>query len=420
MPCLIEQVQRANASLPSWIKSQQQLAEKKIASTPFPNSKQEHWKYLPVEKLEKINFNSPGSLNDPGLLINTYQSIIKSESYKIFISNGKIITIDEALKPFIKIKQFSDCKQLNGQFVSSLNKPSSSDPFFYFLNSSMLVDGILLEVPEGSCIEHPIHIINLGPSDISSVNSPKLIVRIAPYSNVKLIEEFYDLNGSGSLTNSVTQIKIDENATINHDRIVNINSENYHFGQIAFDLGKNARLYSNSLVIGGQIARVDLSVDLNKEGSECDLKGLYLCKGEAITDHHTAIFHNSDHTKSSELYRGVINDKGLGIFNGKVVVSESISQVSATQHNNNLLLSDLASANTKPELQIYSDDVRCAHGATIGQLDSESLFYLRSRGIAEQRAKLLLIKGFIEEIFSKNYQLKDNEFITKSLGIEGK
>ena len=282
----------------------------------------------------------------------------------------------------------------------------------------MLVDGLLLEVPEGSRIERPIHIINLGPNNTSLVSSPKLVIRITPYAEVKLIEEFFDLNGSGSLTNSVTHINIDENATVNHDRIVNMNSENYHFGQISFDLCENARLYSNSLVIGGQMTRVDLGVNLNKRGSECDLKGLYLCKGESITDHHTAIFHKSEHTKSSELYRGVINDRGLGIFNGKVVVSESISQVSATQHNNNLLLSDLASANTKPELQIYSDDVRCAHGATIGQLDSESLFYLRSRGIPEQRAQLLLIKGFIQEIFSKNYELKDSEFITQSLGIK--
>ncbi len=420
MPSLIEQAKGTDASLPNWIQSQQQLAEKEVVSMPFPNSKQEHWKYLPVEKLEKINFNSPSNLNDPDLLINTYQSLIKSESYKIFISNGKIIKFDDALKTIVKIDQFSDCKQLKDQFICALKKPNASDPFFYFLNSSMLVDGLLLEVPEGSRMEHPIHIINLGPNNTSSVSSPKLIIRINPYVEVKLIEEFFDLNGSGLLTNSVTHINIDKNATVNHDRIVNMNSENYHFGQISFDLCENARLNSNSLVIGGQMTRVDLSVNLNRRGSECDLKGLYLCKGESITDHHTAVFHNSEYTKSSELYRGVINDKGLGIFNGKVVVSESISQVSATQHNNNLLLSDLASANTKPELQIYSDDVRCAHGATIGQLDSESLFYLRSRGIPEQRAQLLLIKGFIQEIFSKNYELKDSEFITQSLGIKEK
>ncbi len=418
MPCLTEQAKRTDASLPNWIQSQQQIAEKEIISTPFPSSKQEHWKYLPVEKLKKINFNSTDNLSNPDLVINTYQSFIKSESHKIFLLNGRIIKIDDRLKTIVKVKQFSDCNPSTEQFICTLKKPGSSDPFFYFLNSSMLVDGLSLEIPKDSCIEHPIHIINLGPNNISSVSSPKLIIRIAPYAKVKLIEEFSDLNGLGSLTNAVTQIKIDGNATVSHDRIVNIKSENYHFGQISFDLCENAQLYSNSLVVGGQIARVDLSVNLNEKGSECDLKGLYLCKGEAITDHHTAIFHNSEHTKSSELYRGVINDKGLGIFNGKVVVSESISRVSATQHNNNLLLSDLASANTKPELQIYSDDVRCAHGATIGQLDSESLFYLRSRGIAKQRAQMLLIKGFIEEIFSKNYQLKDSEFINKSLGIE--
>ena len=407
MPCLIEHAKKTSASLPNWIQSEQQLAEKRIKSIPFPNSKQEYWKYLPIEKLREINFNSVKDTISPDLLVSRYQSLIKNKSHKIFLSNGKIIKIDESLKSIVKTYQFSDCDELSEQFISALKKPRLLDPFFYSLNSRMLVDGLLLEVPEGSSIDHPIHIINLGSSNTASISSPRLIVRVAPNSTVKLIEEFFDLNSSDSLTNTVTQIKIEDNSNVNHDRIVNINPDNYHFGQITFDLCENAHLHSNSLALGGKITRVDLSVDLNKKGSECDLKGLYLCKGETIADHHTAIFHNSEHTKSSELYRGVINDKGLGVFNGKVVVSESISQISATQHNNNLLLSELASANTKPELQIYSDDVRCAHGATVGQLDSESLFYLRSRGIAEQQAQMLLIKGFIEEILSKNYQLTD-------------
>ena len=420
MPCLIEHAKKTSASLPNWIQSEQHLAEKRIKSIPFPNSKQEYWKYLPIEKLQEINFNSGNDTISPDLLVSRYQSFIKNETHKIFLSNGKIVKIDESLKSIVKTHQFSDCNELSEQFISTLEKPRFMDPFFYSLNSRMLVDGVLLEVPEGALIDHPIHIINLGSSHTASISSPRLIVRVAPNSKVKLIEEFFDLNSSDSLTNAVTQIKIEDNSNVNHDRIVNINSDNYHFGQISFDLCENAHLHSNSLALGGKITRVDLSVDLNKRGGECDLKGLYLCKGETIADHHTAIFHNSEHTKSSELYRGVINDKGLGIFNGKVVVSESISQISAIQNNNNLLLSELASANTKPELQIYSDDVRCAHGATVGQLDSESLFYLRSRGISEQQAQMLLIKGFIAEILSKNYQLTDNEFVTTSLGIKGK
>lgn len=418
MPCLIENAKKTSVPLPKWIQSEQQLANEKIESIPFPNSKHEHWKYLPIEKLQEINFNSVSDSVAPDLLVSTYQPLIKNKSHKIFLSNGKIIKIDESLKSIVGIYQFSDCHEVSKQFLSALKKPSSLDPFFYFLNSKMLIDGLLLEVPEGTSIDHPIHIINLGSSDTSSISSPRLIIRVAPNSNVKLIEEFSDLNSSDSLTNTVTQIRIEDNANVHHDRIVNTNPDNYHFGQITFDLCRNAHLQSNSLALGGKITRIDLSVDLNEKGSECDLKGLYLCKGQTIADHHTAIFHNSEHTKSSELYRGVINDKGLGVFNGKVVVSESISRVSATQHNNNLLLSELASANTKPELQIYSDDVRCAHGATVGQLDSESLFYLRSRGIAEQQAQLLLIKGFIEEILSENYKFMDGEFITTSLGIE--
>ena len=420
MSCLIEQAKRLSSSLPNWFQSEQQLAEKQLESTPFPNSRQEHWKYLPVERLQNINFNSVSNILTLDSLVDTYQSVIKAESYKIFLSNGKIIKIDDSLKNNIKIQQFSDCERLSNQFVSAFERPRLLDSFFYYLNSRMLVDGLLVEVPEGSLIKQPIHIINLGSGNTSSITSPKIIIRVGSNSEVNLIEEFSDSDSSDSLMNTVTQIKIGDNAKVNHDRITNTSPNNYHFGQITFDLCENARLQSNSLVFGGKITRVDLSVDLNKKGSECDLKGLYLCKGETIADHHTAIFHNAEHTNSSQLYRGVINDKGLGVFNGKVVVSESISQISASQHNNNLLLSELASANTKPELQIYSDDVRCAHGATVGQLDSESLFYLRSRGIAEQRAQLLLIKGFIEEILSKNYQLMDSDFITTSLGIKEK
>ena len=279
MPCLIEHAKKTSASLPNWIKSEQQLAEKRIKSIPFPNSKQEYWKYLPIEKLQEKNFNSVKDAISPDLLVNRYQSLIKNKSHKIFLSNGKIIKIDKSLKSIVKTYQFSDCDELKEQFISTLEKPRFLDPFFYSLNSRMLVDGLLLEVPEGASIDHPIHIINLGSSNTASISSPRLIVRVAPNSTVKLIEEFSDLNSSDSLTNTVTQIKIEDNANVNHDRIVNINPDNYHFGQITFNLCENAHLHSNSLVLGGKITRVDLSVDLNKKGSECDLKGLYLCKG---------------------------------------------------------------------------------------------------------------------------------------------
>jgi len=250
------------------------------------------------------------------------------------------------------------------------------------------------------------------------VSSPNLIIQISSNSSVKLIEEFHDMETTNTLTNTVTHIEIGNDANVTHDRIVKAGTENYHFGQLNFELGKNAKLLSNSLAVDGKITRVDLNVNLNGKGSDCELKGLYLSKKECIVDHHTAIFHNSELTKSSELYRGIINGNGLGIFNGKVVVKKDISRISAKQYNNNLLLSDRASANTKPELQIHSDDVSCSHGATIGQLDTESLFYLRSRGIKKEEAQLLLIKGFTQEVLSENYQFYNEKFISNSLGVE--
>ena len=418
MLSLIKQKVGIDPTVPVWFRSRQNLASEQIEKIPFPSNRQEHWKYLPMDNLKNSNFETLDNENNPDDPENLFQSILKDESYKIFLINGKVIKIDRRLNSFLKVNRFLDCLKLEENFYKALSKPETSDPFFYFLNTVMQKDGLLIEIPDNLVLDLPIHIIYLGSTKSLTVSSPNLIIQISSNSSVKLIEEFHDMETTNTLTNTVTHIEIGNDANVTHDRIVKAGTENYHFGQLNFELGKNAKLLSNSLAVDGKITRVDLNVNLNGKGSDCELKGLYLSKKECIVDHHTAIFHNSELTKSSELYRGIINGNGLGIFNGKVVVKKDISRISAKQYNNNLLLSDRASANTKPELQIHSDDVSCSHGATIGQLDTESLFYLRSRGIKKEEAQLLLIKGFTQEVLSENYQFYNEKFISNSLGVE--
>ena len=211
---LNEKTFKADASLPDWMRARQKTAIEKISNIPFPSNKQEHWKYLPMEKLRDIKFETVAIDSKINALLKEFESTIGNESYKIFLFNGRIIKIDKQLQTIIDINQFSKCGTVKEQFYTILEKPHTSDPFFYYLNSRMLLDGLLIEIPKNVSLKLPIHIINLGVCEESSITSPKLGVKIGPNSKVKLIEEFSSKKKLDSLTNSVTQIEIGRNACL--------------------------------------------------------------------------------------------------------------------------------------------------------------------------------------------------------------
>ncbi len=215
-----------------------------------------------------------------------------------------------------------------------------------------------------------------------------------------MVEEYLSVPGDCGLTNVVTNIEIGAGGVLFHHRLQRESDSSAHIGRVSARVGANATLHSDSVAFGGDLTRIDIDVALHARGARCQLNGLFAGRGSQHIDHHTTIDHQVGDTHSEELYRGILDERARGVFNGKVIVRRDAQQISARQASNNLLLSRQAEIDTKPELEIYADDVTCAHGATVGELDREALFYLRSRGIGETQARALLTFAFAEKVIA--------------------
>src|SRR5439155_12196054 len=208
--------------------------------------------------------------------------------------------------------------------------------------------------------------------------------------------------GAGAyFTNAVTEVAVGEGAVVEYNRVQEENEAAYHIANVQFQQARSSRVHATTLAFGGALVREDSGTVLNGEGSECTLNGLYITLDRQHVDNHTVIDHAKPHCSSRELYKGVLDGSSTGVFNGKIIVRQDAQKTDSKQSNKNLLLSEGAAINTKPQLEIYADDVKCTHGATIGQIDAEALFYLRSRGIGVNEARALLTQAFASDVIDK-------------------
>ena len=291
---------------------------------------------------------------------------------------------------------------------------------FTALSTAYIKDGAFIFIPDGKVIEDAFHILFLTTSDDNKILSqPRNLFVIGKNSQVTIIEHYSSLNEDVYFTNAVTEIYADENAVIDHIKLQEESKKAFHIGRMEVDQERASNFSSHSISFGADLSRNDFNTKFNAEGGESMLNGLFLIEGTQLFDVHTMIDHAKPHCNSHEHYKGILDNKARGVFNGKVMVRKDAQKTNAFQENNNILLSDDALVNTKPQLEIFADDVKCSHGATIGQLDKDSMFYLKSRGISEETAKIILIhafasdviqsikvqpiKDYIEEILSKRF-----------------
>ncbi|HET9234122.1 MAG TPA: Fe-S cluster assembly protein SufD [Candidatus Eisenbacteria bacterium] len=266
---------------------------------------------------------------------------------------------------------------------------------FAALNSAYLDDGVVVRVSAGALAR--VHLVISGP-EASHAAYPRLLVVIEDGAEAVLVEEHM---GADGFTCPVTEAYLGQGASLNHVRIDRSGEQGIHLGLVAVEQGRDSRYISNVVALGSRLLRLDLDVSLAALGAECVLNGLYVPVGKQHMDHHTRVSHEAPHTQSRELYKGVLGGKGSAVFNGRIVIREGSMGVDAAQTNNNLLLSNEALVNTNPELEIFADDVKAQHGATIGQLEEESLFYLRSRGLDLASARRMLIEAFAGVMIKK-------------------
>lgn len=272
---------------------------------------------------------------------------------------------------------------------------------FVALNTAFLEDGAFVHVPKRAVVRSPIHLVFLCTGeDRPSVCYPRILVVADQESQATFIESYIGFGNQVYFTNAVTEIVAGENAVIDHYRLELEAGQAYHVGALQASLGHNANFTSHSISLGGGLVRNDAGAVL-AEGAECTLNGFYMLDGAQHVDNHTIIDHAKPHGTSRELYKGILAGRSSAVFNGKILVRQDAQKTDARQTNKNLLLSEDAAINTKPELQIFADDVKCTHGATIGQIDREALFYLQSRGIGEAEARSLLIFAFARDVFDR-------------------
>jgi len=370
----------------------------------FPSLKDEEWKYTSVAPLLKYNFIP--SYEKKNISKEIIKSLLFGEmehSLVVFINgrfsnehsnllnlpDGVIVgSIAEEIKKNneILLKHF-------GKYADHRNQ------IFTALSTAYTEDGAFVYVPDGKIVQEPIHIIFITDAGKEKVlTQPRNLFVAGKNSQVTIIEHYVGNKSEIYFTNAVTEIVADENSVLDHIKLQQESKNAFHIARMEVDQERNSNFSSHLISTGADLTRNDFNARFNDEGGECTLNGLYIIDGTQLFDAHTLMDHAKPHCNSHEHYKGILDEQSRGVFNGKVIVRQDAQKTNAFQENNNILLSDQALVNTKPQLEIFADDVKCSHGATIGQMDDEAKFYLKSRGIGEEASKGILLHAFASDV----------------------
>jgi Fe-S cluster assembly protein SufD len=269
---------------------------------------------------------------------------------------------------------------------------------FTALNTAFIRDGAFIEIQADAVIAEPIHLVFVSEGDGESVSHPRNLIVAARHSRATVVESYVSIRDSVYFTNAVTEISMGEGAHLDHYKIQRESESAFHVGTTQVRQARDSQFHSFSFAVGGSLSRTNIYTSLDGDAATCTLNGLYLADGKQHIDHQTSIEHIAPNCPSHEVYKGVLDGRSHGVFNGKVYVHPEAQKTDGKQSNNNLLLSPLARVDTKPQLEIFADDVKCTHGATVGRLDDMAMFYLNSRGIGPESARTLLTYAFAADV----------------------
>jgi Fe-S cluster assembly protein SufD len=406
--------EKSGAGNSSWVERLRESAFASFERLGFPTPHHEEWKYTNVAPLAKAKFDTAfdkrkdtTTLNISQLQTFTYEEALRSQL--VFV-NGVYrpeLSSVEALPAGVAALDIADAlKDEKYQDVIREQLARSADfneNAFTALNTAFLSSGAFLLIPEGVQVESPIHLLFLsdGCDGVPTASFPRVLIVAERGSTATVIESYTSAGEDAYFTNAVVEINLGEGARLNHYKVQRESAEAYHVATTQASLGRNSSYNSTAITLGARLSRHDINVTLDQEGSECWVDGLYIVGAGQHADTHSLIDHRQPHCTSHQLYKGILDGKSRAVFNGKVFVREGAQQTDAKQTNRNLLLSNEARVDTKPQLEIFADDVKCAHGATVGQLEEEELFYLTSRGLNPDIARNLLTYGFAEEVIEK-------------------
>lgn len=359
-----------------------------LENIPLPTRRDEYWKYTPTNKIAK----TPWSF-DINPRSSVYENLVSKYPNRFVFVNG------------VFQSSLSNASEANGVSLS-LNAPKgltarSHDPSpFLDLNHALPQKGYQIEVAKNTKVEGILHVIYIYEGD-QNLAQPNSQIHVNKGAELKLTELHMHLGEGATLANISTQVKVEDNASFSMDILQEGHSKSFQLQQMDVEIGNNTRFLQNTFTLSGGWVRNNTNVKINGSGSEANVNGFYIPNDKEHVDNHTVVDHLMPHCDSNELYRGVLLDKSTAVFNGKVYVRPDAQKTNAFQSNGNILMSDDATINSKPELEIYADDVKCSHGSTTGQFDDVALFYLMARGISKETARKMLVGAFAEDVIDK-------------------
>ena len=372
----------------------------------FPTTKHEEWKYSNVSQLVKqtfdfnlkTNFNQTdvAALDTPNLEGNVLYFVngVYSPELSVIVSPTDTLQITNFEQA---IKQQPDL--LESYFAKYANHQNEA---FTALNTAFAHDGVVIQVLDNKVVEEPIIIRFITDArTVNAASQPRNLIVVGKNAEVKIAESYRTLGENAGFVNTVTEIVLGENANVQHYKVQNETQKSYHIGTTQVSQASHSHFYSVTVTINGGFVRNNLNIVLDGQYCEAFMYGLYFPNGKQHVDNHTLVDHAQPNSYSNELYKGILKDQSTGVFNGKIFVRPDAQKTNAYQSCRNVVLSDEASMNTKPQLEIYADDVKCSHGTTTGKLNDEAIFYMRSRGIPLAQAQTLLMYAFCEDVISQ-------------------
>jgi len=411
---IFDQFASRTASHPRWLQSLRQEAFARFSETGFPTTHDEDWRFTNVTAVT----NTPFELAGPETVSKEQLEIFGASQFTcclVFVNGlfSQGLSTLAALPKGVTVGSLAaQLKNAPAGLESHLGRYLNTQrDAFAALNTSLIEDGVYVHVPRGVVVETPIYVLYVTvPRAAHTMNHPRNLIVAEESSQVTVVEDYVSLGEGITFSNAATELVAGDNANVSHYMIVREGEQAYNFSTLRIQQGRHANVATHSLLLSGALVRNNVHPVLAGEGSECLINGLFMANGRQHMDNYMLVEHASPHCDSRQFYNGILNGQSHGVFHGRIIVHKDAQKTDAKQTNRNLLLSDDAQIDTKPQLEIYADDVKCTHGATIGQFDDNALFYLRSRGLAEAAARHVLLLAFANECLDRmnSPQLRDH------------
>jgi Fe-S cluster assembly protein SufD len=409
-----ELIEKVGGTEPSWLREIREQSFAQFERAGFPTVQQEDWKYTNVSPIAKTNFRPVIAANGTALLKGEALAPFSYEETRnsVFVFVNGIFRSDlSSVKSLAAITAIKMREALQDPLHESVIRESlqrnapDDENSFALLNTALFAGGLFIRIPRGVEVETPIQLQFISEAiegETAAAAFPRIIIVSEANSAATIIESYAAGDNDDSyFTNAIVDLVIEDGARLRHYKVQREGARASHIATTRVDLGPKAVYDTTTINLGAALSRHDINVTMNHEGASCSVDGLYMVDGNQHTDTHSVIDHRQPHCSSHQLYKGILDGKSRAVFNGKVFVRHGAQQTDARQTNKNLLLSNDAQVDTKPQLEIYADDVKCTHGAAIGQIDEDMMFYLESRGINPVLAKNMLTYGFAEEVIEK-------------------